>query len=172
MAKFCLIQRGTFKTQGSSISGSKSVIEFDHMESSEFEWDALPKAYRRLMYNFNEYGFFHTKIYTQDHNELFIFCKKNNSAKILEEIKVFIDNPYPLKEHSALEKVPKSTTIDDLKTNFWWCIDINNVYGDWIAFLESHINLIAFALRNDYQNIWMKKSEADRKEEYRKSLVW
>ena len=50
MAKFYLIQRGTFKTTGEKLTGTNGVVNLDYMGSAEFEWGAIPKAYRRLLY--------------------------------------------------------------------------------------------------------------------------
>lgn len=176
MAKFYLIQRGTFKKEGNSLTGSDGVVRLDYMGSAEFEWGAIPKAYRRLMYHFTEYEVFHTGIYTPEHDELMLFCRKDCSTEVIQAIREFIEQPYHLKEYSELEKVPKArkkdTSYNRRRSNFWWCIDITESYGDWMAFLQPQANLFTEAVKNDYQNWWLNKVPEEREEEYKKSLRW
>lgn len=176
MSKFRLIQRGTFKNEGKYLLDPDGVVNLDYMGSSEFEFEAIPKAYRRLMYHFTEYEIFPTEIYTPEHDELMVFGRKDCAEKIIQSIKGFIQNPYALKEYSELEKVPKArkedTSYDCRRSNFWWCIDINESYGDWMAFLEPQSTLFTGAIKNDYTDWWLKKSSKEREEEYKKSLYW
>lgn len=176
MAKFYLIQRGTFKKQGESLTGAEGVVSLDYMGAAEFEWGAIPKAYRRLMYHFTEYEVFHTGIYTPERNELLVFCRKGCSTAIIQAIREFIEQPYHLKEYSELEKVPKArkkgTSYDRRRSNFWWCIDIKESYGDWMAFLQPQLTLFTEAVKNDHQNWWMNKTPEEREEQYKRSLRW
>ena len=177
MSKFRLIQRGKFRESGTTLTGSNGVVNLDYMGSSEFEWGAIPKAYRRLMYHFSEYEIIHTGIYTPEKDELLVFCKKKSAENVVQSIKEFISNPYHLKEYSQLELVPTSkkndtSWWDHRYISFWWCIDINDCHGDWMAFLQSNSNLFKKAVNNDYQNWWMKMTPEDREEEYKDSLHW
>ena len=175
MANFWLIQRGTFNGIGKYLTGSEGVVSLDYMGSSEFEWGAIPKALRRLMYHFSEYEVFNTGIYTPEKQELLVFCQKSCSTEIIQAISQYIENPYGLKEYSELEKVPKAkkedTSYDGRFSNFWWCIDIES-YGDWMAFLQPQKDLFKEAIKNDYQDWWLTKSPEEREEEYKKSLRW
>lgn len=174
MAKLRLIQRGIFQDNGIGLTGEDGVVDLDYMGNSEFECGAIPKAYRRLMYNFDEYEIIHTGIYTPEHDELLVFCLKNYAQYITQAISEFIDTPYHLQEWSGLEKVPKAkkedTSFSSHTTDFWWCIDIEAPYGNWMAFLSPRLNLFMKAITNDYQNWWLKKTKKEREEEYRKSL--
>lgn len=176
MAKLYLIQRGIFNSTGTSLTGRRDgVIDLDYMGSTEFEWSAIPKAYRRLMYHYSDYELFPTGIYTPEHDELMVFCKKDSKAQIIESIQQFINQPYHLKEYSELEKVPLAKkgdkSFDGRRTNFWWCIDTNES-GDWMAFLKSYKPLFQKGITNDYNLWWLKKSPEEREEEYKKSLRW
>ena len=176
MKRFYLIQRGNFKNEGKSLTGSDGVVNLDYMGATEFEWGAIPKAYRRMMYQFTEYEVFNTGIYTPEHEELMVFCRKDCSAEVIQAIRHFIEHPYGLKEYSDLEKVPRATKIDRSYSrrccNFWWCIDIDESYGDWMAFLQPQSTLFTESVKNDYENWWLKKSIEEREEEYEKSLNW
>lgn len=173
MAKFRLIQRGTFLEQGKYLIGSNEdgIVELDYMSSAEFEWGAIPKAYRRMMYNFSEYEVFHTGIYTPENDELMVFCKKECKEEILQSIREFIEKPYHLKQFSELEKVPKVKKDEFLgrRSNFWWCIDIKP-HGDWMAFLEPQLNLFMEAVKNEYNDWWLKKKKREREKEYKEAL--
>ena len=175
MAKFRLIQRGTFLEQGKYLIGSNEdgIVKLDYMGSAEFEWGAIPKAYRRMMYNFSEYEAFRTGIYTPENDELMVFCKKDCKEEILQSISEFIEKPYSLKQFSELEKVPKG--LDEWgfgrRSNFWWCIDIKP-HGDWMAFLEPQLNLFMEAIKNEYNDWWLKKKKREREKEYEEALRW
>lgn len=176
MAKFWLIQRGTFKVKGKYLTGSDGVVSLDYMGSAEFGFSAIQKAFRRLMYHFSEYEVFNTGIYTPEKDELMVFCQKNYSTTIIQAISQYIEKPYHLKEYSELEEVPKArkedTSYRGRHSNFWWCIDIKEPYGDWMAFLQPHCKLFTEAVRNNYQDWWLTKSPKEREEEYKKSLRW
>ncbi len=173
MAKFYLIQRGTFKTTGINLSGTNGVVDLHYMGSAEFEWGAIPKAYRRLLYHYSDYETVPTGIYTPEHDELMVFCRKDCKEKVLEAICQFINQSYSLEEYSELEKVPTAKKGDrsftGRRTNFWWCIDTNGI-GDWMAFLASSKPLFDRGITHDYTSWWLKKTPEEREEEYKKSL--
>lgn len=184
MAKFHLLQRGTFNEGGKYLTGRDGIVTLHYMGSSEFGWGAIPKAYRRLMYHFAEYEIFPTGIYTPEKEELMVFCKNICSAEIVQSIRQFIKKPYHL--YSELQKVPIAKEEDIpydcpywyfwwsyyyRSTNFWWCIDIKS-YGDWMAFLQPKEKQFLSAIRNGYQDWWLAKSPEEREEEYKKSLLW
>lgn len=176
MASFYLIQRGTFRETGTSLTGKDGVVDLDYMGSFEFEHHAIPKAYRRLMYDFTDYSVFPVGIHTPEGDELMVFCQKEYSSAVVSAIRQYINQPYLLKKYSELDTVPYAKQDDTSlpwntrRSNFWWCIDIGVPYGDWIAFLEPQTELLIKALENDYQNWWMKKTPEDREEDYEKSL--
>jgi hypothetical protein len=181
MARFWLIQRGTFKEEtgkvltGKNLIGPNGIVTLHYMGSSEFQFAAIEKAYRRLMYHFSEYEVFHAGIYTPENDELLVFCKKSCSTEVIRSICQYIEKPYHLKEYSELEEVHKAkkgdTSYDRRHSNFWWCIDIKS-YGDWMAFLQSHSEQLLRIVKESYQNWWLVKSPEEREEEYQKSLRW
>lgn len=168
---FYLIQRGKFNRYGEGLTGKAGVIDLDYMGSAEFEFGAIPRSFRRIMHNFENYIYTPTGIFTKDNNELILFSNQETATEILEGIVSFINNPYHLKEYSELEKIPYSSKNDtgfqSLMTNFWWCIEYDK---DWMAFLNSNRALFEKGINNDYNNWWLKKSEEERKQEYVKSL--
>ena len=169
--KFYLIQRGLFRKDGQGLTGGTGVVNLDYMGSAEFEFGAIPKSFRRIMYNFDKYIYIPTGIRTKENNELVLFTNKEKSNEVLEGIISFIDNPYYLKEYSGLEKIPNSSINDTgyrrIGANFWWCIELNK---DWMAFLNSNRALFEKGINYDYNNWWMQKPDEEREQEYIKSL--
>jgi hypothetical protein len=76
--KSYLIQRGTFedKINISAIEGIDSIIDFDYMGSSEFEWGAKPKSLKRIMASYREGSFppFMVRIKDED---FWLYIKKD-----------------------------------------------------------------------------------------------
>ena len=176
MNSFWLIQRGNFvKSNKGLLTGTEHIIRLQYMNSTEFEFGAIPKAYRRILFNSFEYGIFPTGIFTPEHENLYLFCRKNLSTDIIEEITQFVKNPYQLRRYSELEKVPifpkDDTTFNHRNTDFWWCIDIKP-YGDWMAFLQPQKSLFEKGFKYDHDKWWLKKSFVEREREYQKSLYW
>ncbi len=169
--RFDLIQRGKFRKDGTGLTGRDGVVDLDYMGSAEFEFGAIPRSFRRIMYDFDKYIYTPTGIYTKENNELVLFSNQELTNEILEELIKFINNPYHLKEYSELEKIPHSSINDTgfkkLRTNFWWCITPGI---DWMAFLNSNRELFEKGINNDYNNWWLEKPEEVRKQEYVKSL--
>jgi hypothetical protein len=168
---FYLIQRGNFNKDGNGLTGRDGVVDLDYMGSAEFEFGAIPRSFRRIMHDFNNYIYTPTGIYTKENNELILFSNQDSSNEIVDGLISFIRNPYHLKEYSELEKIPNSSVSDTgynkLGTDFWWCIEL---YKDWMAFLNSNRELFEKGINNDYNNWWLEKPEEVRHQEYVKSL--
>ena len=173
MARFCLIQRGTFRNEGKYFIGPNGIVTLDYMGHDKFQFVSIQKALRRLMYNFSEYEIFNTGIYTLEKEELMVFCREKYSKEILQAISRYIEKPYRLKAYSELEKVPvarkKDTTYDCLHCNFWWCIDVKS-YGDWIAFFKPYSDILTEAIKNERRDWWLTKPQEIREDEYKLSL--
>ena len=56
-----LIQRGKFKKSDHK-KGIDSILKFDYMRSSEFEWGALPESLKRIRSNIKKYKYFDVNI--------------------------------------------------------------------------------------------------------------
>ena len=165
---FYLVQRGKFRNNGAGLTGRNGVVDLDYMGSSEFEFGAIPMSFRRLMYNFNDYDYKNTGVYTPENDELIMFT--DNDLNVNDVI-YFINNPYHLKEYSELEKIKTShiyeTGFKKRRSDFWWCIDQGR---DWMAFLNSNRELFEKAINYDYNSWWLEKTKEQREEEYVKSL--
>lgn len=166
---FYLVQRGKFRKDGGCLTGTNGVVDLDYMGSSEFEFGAIPRSFRRLLHDFDNYIYVNTNIFTKDNDELILFVDEKIADEMTEAIKSFINKPHPLKEYSELEKIPNSSISDawqdKMRTNFWWFLGT-----DTMAFLNSYRHLFEKGINNDYNNWWMKKDEETREKEYTMSL--
>ena len=169
--RFYYVQRGKFNEDGNSLTGDDGVVNLDCMRIFEFENGTVPKSYKRIMHDFDNYVYTPTGIYTKENNELIVFSRQEQASAIKDSLISFINNPFPIKDYSELEKIPNSSINDTgynkLRTNFWWCIEMNK---DWMAFLNFYRELFEKGINNDYYNWWLKKSKSEREKEYVKSL--
>ncbi len=192
--KFWLIQRGKFNDLAKAtkfLGGSQEhLIDPDYMGAAEFEWGAIPKAYRRIMGQFDKYSLHVTDLVTIGGVPFCLYCRDDRYDEILEAIKVYLKEDYQLKEwtnmHAHFTEPAGEWEKDhrkwQLQTNFWWCIDAtpikcehewDNPVGDWIAFTGASDRQNAFnrVLKLDYMNWWMKKSEDERKKDFEESFL-
>ena len=77
---FYLIQRGTFNKnleQATEFLGcsSKHLIDPDYMGSAEFEFGAIPRAFRRIIHKYSEYKLHITDIKTVGGVPFCLYCK-------------------------------------------------------------------------------------------------
>lgn len=180
MGKFYLIQRGTFndlKGKYSGLTGKDGLIDLDYMGSSEFEWGAIPKAYRRIMGQKDDYIFHYCNTIKDYKGKiLVIYCKKEYAETIEKEIKNFIDKHYSLKEYCTLEdhiKGPSRWNTYSIKKDFFWCIDIGKPTSDWMGWFGMD-KLAPFKkmIDYDYNEWWMKQDAASRKKKYEEAQCW
>lgn len=189
--KFWLIQRGKFNnnidTATSFLGGRSECLINPALCASEFEWVAVPKAYRRILGQYDQYSLHVTDLVTTDGVPFCLYCRDDRYEIILNAIRVYLKEDYQLKDMQAhFEPIPtdewsRKRHKYELQTNFWWCIDVSPIEcehtwdscaGDWIAFTGASDRQSAFnrVLKLDYMNWWMKKSEDERKKEFEGSF--
>ena len=192
--KFWLIQRGKFNDLAKAtkfLGGSQEhLIDPDYMGAAEFEWGAIPKAYRRIMGQFDKYSLHVTDLITTGGVPFCLYCRDDRYEVILNAIKVYLKEHYQLKEwsnmHAHFEPTPTGEWSRkhhkyELQTNFWWCIDAtpiecehewDNPVGDWIAFTGAADRQNAFkrVIQSDHDNWWNAMNSAQRDEEFSKAF--
>ena len=87
--KFWLIQRGKFNnnidTATSFLGGrSECLIDPDYMGAAEFEWGAIPKAYRRILGQYDQYSLHVTDLVTTGGVPFCLILKPVSSAHIFK----------------------------------------------------------------------------------------
>ncbi len=147
--KSWLIQRGKFNskdTRTKGIEGIDSLIDFDYMGSSEFEWGALPKALNKVIENWNDFEIVGTGIRDNKKRELFIICNKNKKEETLNCVFEVTKNAHGYKEWCdmgwAIGTIESKLFGRGNHNEFWW--DIEN---DWMACVSSdRIMQVKFAI--------------------------
>lgn len=121
-----LIQRARF-ANNSNKKGIDSILSFDYMGSSEFEWGALPKSLGRVRANPKDYWLSNIKIGDKNIDTL---CISDNFDDVVLTLTNLAQNKIYLKESSYFDRYINNTTkyIFD-KVDFWW--DIENDYFFW-----------------------------------------
>lgn len=193
MRKFNLIQRGTFRDEcvnntntigGFFGGGHHNLVDPDYMGSSEFEYGAIPRAYRRFMQKRHDYRLVNLKeemglenvngipfwvyIHREDYGD-FIVAFKDYIADLRDRNKI---RSWHLKEATYIERHLDRLTFlgrpEMPRGNFWWCIDIREGYvGDWFLFLgaKDRVNALLHAFEHDYTNWWINLSDEDRNQD-------
>lgn len=185
-----LVQRGKLHAgeHFERFTGSKdnAFVELDYMGAAEFEWGAIPKAYRRIFDKFDEFELIKTDLVTNEGKFFYLFCKKDRYEDTLACIKEYIENPYTLHEYSHLSEHFKKQ-VDNFswsnnykKTDFWW-----DIVNDWIGFLAGgekcgkrknkikdgtgKANAFKEILKKHFQELWLDKTSEER-EDMRKTI--
>lgn len=124
-----LVQRGDFKER-SEKTGIDKIITWDYMGSAEFEWGALPKAYRYIMENYSKYGMYiENDMANVNGVPLCIFCKESEYAVVKATLDAYRKKPYILKEFISFEreyKAPYEHPVpgyDVIRDHFWFDIE-------------------------------------------------
>jgi hypothetical protein len=160
MSKPFLIQRGSFRdVKEEYIEGIDSLISFDYMGSSEFEFGALPQSLDRMLQNWDQYVVTPVfEIKDVDGQTMFILCRKNQFDEILASVKVFASEPYSrdlhTKEFVGLHDYIQGKISLYNKINFWWDVTgsthnpfRDSSYGnDWMCCFGDDMRLLILGL--------------------------
>lgn len=182
---FWLIQRGSFAKDLNNVKSflngrSDALVDPDYMGSAEFEWGAIPRAYRRIFDNFNKYKVIVTPLKTVSDVPFCVFCDEDHYDEILEAIKEYLKEDYQLKEWSNMRYHFSTCRSEDLEyvkycrqTNFWWCIDKGDI-GDWIAFTGAtdRQNKFKEIIKADYKQLWEDIPESEKENMRKKIYSW
>lgn len=127
-----LIQRASFKSKVFG-KGIDSILNFDYMGSSEFEWGALPKSLQEIRKSISNDDNYIYKDVEYNKKVITVFLKKEQEAKLDEYLLQIMNNPKPrLKERSDFNTWinPMEFDLRSMhKTDFWW--DIENHIMFW-----------------------------------------
>jgi hypothetical protein len=121
-----LIQRAKFEKRENK-KGIDSILKFDYMGSSEFEWGALPNALYTIKKDIKDYIYRDINI---SEKIITVFYNKKESLKnITEYLGKLSRHEFRLKEYSAFDEYIKSEGYFSDKIDFWW--DIENHIMFW-----------------------------------------
>jgi hypothetical protein len=89
-----LIQRGMFRDiTTEQIEGLDSLIRYDYMGSSEFEFGALAHSLRRMTYSWSQYVINTIGIQDQNDDKLYLLCRQSQFEELKSVIEALISNP-------------------------------------------------------------------------------
>ena len=128
-----LIQRAKVTSRSKAdAKGIDSILEFDYMGSSEFEWGALPNSLKAIRANKEKYDYFK---FDYDGVEFTVFCEKGKETEIYNIIVELSKGKHRLKEFCDFEYYFNNPFKNPLKrdrlSTFWW--DIDHHYMWWIT---------------------------------------
>lgn len=167
---FWLIQRGTFNElkEYGNITGDRDqgLIDLDYMGYAEFEYNAIPYAFRRIMQNKEDYIFHYCNdIRDANGKILVLYCNRNNADAIVTEIKKYLSKRYQLKSFCLLPECIKEKEYADRKQAFW-CID-NSDIGNWIGwFGMDKVTPFRKTIDKVYTEWWLPKSDEEKERDY------
>lgn len=123
--KTSLIQRCKFKNREHK-SGIDSILSFDYMGSSEFEWGALPNSLKKIRTELNNYVYLDVPL--QD-KVITVFCNDSQKSDVKLYLSKLAKNEMNLKEFSAFDSYIKNDGYFKDSFDFWW--DIENDLMFW-----------------------------------------
>jgi hypothetical protein len=131
-----------------SFSDINKLLDFDYMGSSEFEWGALPRSYKRIRFNLKNYKIFDTGIKNFNGVSCFVLCNELLKDATIKNINVLAEGNLRLKEYITFQYHIKKSEYswDDPSENFWW--DIENDFMFWFGG-EDINNAILEVIEND-----------------------
>lgn len=120
--KTYLIQRARFNDNPNK-NGIDSILSFDYMGSSEFEWGALRNSLKEIRNRSNEYTFLDVPIKDK---VITVYCLEGVKSEVKQYLDELSENKMRLKEFSAFDKYIKNDGYFKDRVDFWWDIQ-NNV---------------------------------------------
>ena len=146
-----LVQRGKFRAREGKI-GIDSIITWDYMGSTEFEWGALPKAFGRVLDGCLEYELFEEKDMANINGvPLHIFCRKDQHDLVKNTLKMFKEKPWPLKEYITFQYAYKRSSDSPFNRkygeDFWFDIEHDFM---WFFGAKDRVNLFLDAINKNH----------------------
>lgn len=128
-----LVQRGIVKNRDYKI-GIDSIVEFEYMGASEYEWGALPDSLKRIRKNISEYTYLDVPIKDK---VISVFCKSEQKAEIKQFLEKLASGKMRVKCCSYFDQYVSPSEYErqwqkkhPLETNFWW--DLDNDIMFWV----------------------------------------
>lgn len=138
------IQTGNFKEKGKELFGRTGLIDLDFMDEIELRTDIVPNSYKRILNNFDNYGFHNTGIHSNN-DELVLF--------------------YDIEKIESINEVNDNKDEFNSSSDFYW-----NTNHDWMLLPKSKQNLFVKSINYDYQYWWMQRPIIERNYDYKLAL--
>lgn len=145
-----LIQRCRVKTRKKEdITGIDSLLHFDYMGSSEFEWGAIPKALKQLCAVADEL------VVWNDWNEkgvpLFLVCVGSEMTDAQRMLKLVSSDKHRTKEYVGIAAYLSGKDAKEAYRGFdaWWDIEHR-----WMVFRELEVAKLAIQAIKHVRDRW------------------
>jgi hypothetical protein len=122
--KTSLVQRGKFSDRNWK-KGIDSIVEFDYMGSSEFEYGALPESLNKIRENISEYAYLDVPLKGK---VISVCCKDSQKSEILTYLTELSDSKFRLQEYSDFDTYINPSQYFKSNTDFWWDIQNNLMF--------------------------------------------
>jgi hypothetical protein len=171
-----LIQRGQFKkTEEKEIIGLDSLISYDYMGASEFEFGALPASLHRITASWKDFTWFPIEeIKDADGQCLYVLCKKDLKEEVIKIVKLFASQEgNHTKEHVGLYDYIQCRSDHSLRHDFWWDVSSNEHFfskddwgkgNDWMVCFGNNIRRLVIAINKVCAKHEVKFSDDELKE--------
>ena len=123
--KTTLIQRAKFENRDFK-KGIDSIVHFDYMGSSEFEWGALPESLGKIRDSINDYTYLDVPIKDK---VITVFCKDSQKSEVKQYLTELSEDKWHLQEYSDFDNYINLSQNFKSRTDFWW--DISNHLMFW-----------------------------------------
>ena len=119
-----LIQRASFCHRENS-KGIDSIVRFDYMGSSEFEWGALPKSLKAIRANISDYV--HSVVDIKG-KPISVYCGSSQVSEIKEYLIGLSENKFRLKEFSGFNNYINDNEMKYSRFDLWWDIENHLIF--------------------------------------------
>jgi hypothetical protein len=127
--KTYLVQRANFKERENK-TGIDSILRFDYMGASEYEWGALPDSLKRIRKEIDTYTYMDIPI---EDKVITVFCKETQKSDMKTFLREIADDKMRMKCMSKFDIYIKSKVGDKPNSwnefDFWW--DLENDLMWW-----------------------------------------
>ena len=134
-----LVQRGTFRNN-KDFDGIDSLVEFDYMGSSEFEFGAKFKALKAICGILSSLVYYETDI-EYEGKKLWLLCLSEHEESLREFFAAIAKDRFDVR-FRTLELLFYGDKLGDGRINFWWDLG----YHWMAAFGQDNIENVSLAL--------------------------
>lgn len=120
-----LVLRGSFKDRDFN-TGINSILKFDYMGSSEFEWGAIPSSLNRIRTEISSYTYLDVPIQGK---VITVFCKDSQKSDVKQYLEKLASGAFHTKGRHAFDDYVKDSGFFKDRINHWW--DIENDFMFW-----------------------------------------
>lgn len=118
-----LIQRCKQEDRSDYKKGIDSILKFDYMGSSEFEWGALPNSLKSIRENIADYTYMDIPLKDK---VVTVFCHNSHKESMEQYLKDLAEKKHHLKEWAGFAEVLKDEEFYVERVDCWWDI-VNNL---------------------------------------------